>query len=56
MLRHDDVGRDREALLFAGLFEDRLNDVFGSVGLKEGLTAVTAESDEMEVSSFLVTS
>ena len=45
-----------KTLLFASLFEDYLNNVFGSVGLKKGLTVVTAEGDEMEVSSFLVTS
>ena len=55
VLGHEDVGRDTEALLFAGLFEDSLGGVFGGVGLEEGLAAVTAEGDEMEVSSFLVT-
>jgi hypothetical protein len=55
VLGHDDVGRDTEALLFAGLFEDYLNDVFGGVGLKEGLTVVTTEGDEMEIPSLLVT-
>jgi hypothetical protein len=55
VLGHDDVGRDAEALLFADLFEDYLSDVFGGVGLQEGLTAVTAKGDEMEIPSFLVT-
>jgi hypothetical protein len=55
VLRHDDLGSDTEAVLFAGLFEDYLNDVLGGVGLKEGLTAVTAEGDEVEISGLLVT-
>jgi hypothetical protein len=52
---HEDVGRDTEALLFAGLFEDSLGGVFGGIGLEEGLAEVTAEGDEVEVSGLLVT-
>jgi hypothetical protein len=49
-LGHEDVGRDTQALLFAGLFEDSLGGVFGGVALEEGLATVAAEGDEVEVS------
>jgi hypothetical protein len=55
VLGHEDIGRDTEALLFAGLFEDSLGGVFGGIGLEEGLATVTAEGDEVEVSGLEVT-
>lgn len=54
VLGHRDVGGDAELLLATGLFEDLLGDVFCGVGFEEGLAAVTAEGDEVEVLCLLV--
>lgn len=38
----------------AGLFEDLLGEVFCGVGFEEGMAAVTAKGDEVEIAGLLI--
>ena len=53
VLGHEDVGRDEEALLLAGLFEESDCCVFCFGRAEEGLALVTAEGYEVEVVGLL---
>jgi len=55
VLGHEDVGGYTEALLPSDLFEDGVERVFCVFRSEKGLTAVTAEGNEVEVLGLLET-
>ena len=54
MVRHEYVTEDLEAVFLPSFFEDLLEDVAGGGGSQNVGVAVTADGDEVQVSSLLV--